>query len=179
MTDSIDSGTVPLTGEQREEAASQLVDRFSLWSGAAGLIPVPLIDVVAVGGVQLQMLRRLSEIYAVPFTDNRGKSVIASLAGAIISASTATTTAMTFGTLVKGVPGIGSAVGALTMPVYSAGATYVIGKVFMKHFASGGTLLDFNPPDYREFIKVQQAKFRRKTAPSADASNSAAGKTGA
>jgi uncharacterized protein (DUF697 family) len=180
MADSIDSGTVPLTGEQREETASQLVDRFSLWSGAAGLIPVPLIDVVAVGGVQLQMLRRLSEIYGVPFTDNRGKSVIASLAGAIISASTATTTAMTFGSLIKGVPGIGSAVGALTMPVYSAGATYVIGRVFMKHFASGGTLLDFNPPDYREFIKVQQAKFRRKTAaPSSDASNSAAGTTGA
>jgi uncharacterized protein (DUF697 family) len=180
MADSIDSGTVPVTGEQREETASQLVDRFSLWSGAAGLIPVPLIDVVAVGGVQLQMLRRLSEIYGVPFTDNRGKSVIASLAGAIISASTATTTAMTFGSLIKGVPGIGSAVGALTMPVYSAGATYVIGRVFMKHFASGGTLLDFNPPDYREFIKVQQAKFRRKTAaPSSDASNSAAGTTGA
>src|SRR6185503_20475302 len=160
-TESIDSGTAPMTEEQREEAASQLVDRFSLWSGAAGLIPVPLIDVVAVGGVQLQMLRKLSEIYGVPFTDNRGKSVIASCAGAIISASTATTTAMTFGSLIKGIPGIGSAIGALTMPVYSAGVTYVIGKVFMKHFASGGTLLDFDPPDYREFIKQQQAKFKR------------------
>ena len=70
-----------MTDAEREEAASQLVDRFSLWSGAAGLIPVPLIDVVAVGGVQLQMLRKLSEIYGVPFTDNRGKSVIASLRG--------------------------------------------------------------------------------------------------
>ena len=72
---------------------------------------------------------------------------------------------MTFGSLIKGIPGIGSAVGALTMPVYSAGATYVIGQVFMKHFASGGTLLDFNPPDYREFIKTQQAKFKRKSRP--------------
>jgi hypothetical protein len=53
------------------------------------------------------------------------------------------------------------------MPVYSAGATYVIGRVFMKHFASGGTLLDFNPPDYREFIKTQQARFKRKSAPPA------------
>jgi hypothetical protein len=24
---------------------------------------------------------------------------------------------------------------------------------FIEHFASGGTLLDFEPPDYREFIK--------------------------
>ena len=44
------------------------------------------------------------------------------------------------------------------MPVFSAGATYVIGKVFIQHFASGGTLLDFNPPDYREFIKAQKEK---------------------
>src|SRR6187549_212692 len=179
-TESTDSGTTaPMTESEREETASQLVDRFSLWSGAAGLIPIPLIDVVAVGGVQLQMLRKLSEIYGVPFTDNRGKSVIASLAGAIIPASTATTTAMTFGSLIKGVPGIGSAIGALTMPVYSAGVTYVIGRVFMKHFNSGGSLLDFNPPDYREFIKAQQAKFKRKSAPSAGASGSAAGTTGA
>ena len=163
-TETSDPATTPMTDAEREEAASQLVDRFSLWSGAAGLIPMPLIDVVAVGGVQLQMLRKLSEIYGVPFTDNRGKSVIASLAGAIIPASTATTTAMTFGSVIKGIPGIGSAVGALTMPVYSAGATYVIGQVFMKHFASGGTLLDFNPPDYREFIKTQQAKFEAQAA---------------
>ena len=153
-----DSGTIPLTGEQREEQASQVVDRFSLWSGAAGLIPLPIIDIAAVGGVQLQMLRKLSEIYGIPFIDNRGKSLLVSLAGAIIPASTATTTAMTFGSLIKGIPGIGSTIGALTMPVYSAGVTFVIGRVFMKHFASGGTLLDFDPPDYKEFIKTQQEK---------------------
>lgn len=157
-TDTIDSGTTPLTQQERDEQASQVVDRFSLWSGAAGLVPIPLVDVAAVAGVQLQMLRKLSEIYGVPFSDNRGKSIIASLAGAIIPASTATTTAMTFGSLIKGIPGVGWTIGALTMPVYAAGVTFVIGRVFMKHFASGGTLLDFNPPDYKEFIKAQQEK---------------------
>jgi uncharacterized protein (DUF697 family) len=154
------SGTSAMTDAQRDELATKLVDRFSLWSGAAGLIPVPLVDIAAVGGVQLQMLRRLSEIYGVPFTDNRGKSIIASLAGSLIPASTATTTAMGAGSLMKGLPGIGTMIGALSMPVFSAGATWVIGKVFIQHFASGGTLLDFNPPDYREFIKAQQEKFR-------------------
>ena len=43
--------------------ASKLVDRFALWGGVAGLIPVPVVDVVAVGGLQVQMLRRLSQIY--------------------------------------------------------------------------------------------------------------------
>src|SRR5438093_8067654 len=151
--------TASMTDQERDEAASKLVDRFSLWSGAAGLIPIPFVDMAAVGGVQLQMLRRLSEIYGVPFSDNRGKSILASLAGAVIPASTATTTMVGVGSLVKSFPGLGTAVGALTMPVFSAGATWVIGRVFIQHFASGGTLLDFNPPDYREFIKVQREKF--------------------
>jgi hypothetical protein len=30
----------------------------------------------------------------------------------------------------------------------------VIGMAFIEHFASGGTLLDFEPPDYEEFIKT-------------------------
>jgi uncharacterized protein (DUF697 family) len=153
-----------MTDERRDELASQLVDRYSLWSGAAGLIPVPLIDVAAVGGVQIVMLRRLSEIYGVPFSENRGKSILASLAGSVLPASTATSSAMTVGSLVKGIPGVGWAVGALTMPVFSAGATYIMGKVFIQHFASGGTLLDFNPPDYREFIKAQKEKLSRRSA---------------
>ena len=163
----IDTGVTPATTDaERDEAASHLVDRFSMWSGAAGLIPLPFVDVIAVGGVQLQMLRRLSEIYGVPFTENRGKSLIASLAGSLLPASVATTTAMTFGSLLKGIPGVGSAVGALTMPVFSAGATYAIGKAFIQHFASGGTLLDFNPPDYREFIKAQKERFGSRSSKS-------------
>ena len=61
----------------------------------------------------------------------------------MLPASAATTTAMG-GQRDEGPAGVGTVIGALTMPVVSAGATYVIGKVFIQHFASGGTLLDFN-----------------------------------
>jgi uncharacterized protein (DUF697 family) len=152
------SGSGEMTDSPRDQRALEVVNRYSMWSGAAGFIPIPLLDVATVGGVQLMMLRRLSEIYEVPFSENRGKSVIASLAGSVLPASTATTGAMTVGSLVKGLPVVGWVVGAVTMPALSAGATYVVGKVFIEHFASGGTLLDFNLPDYREFIKVQKEK---------------------
>jgi uncharacterized protein (DUF697 family) len=170
------AGSVPTetTDADRDEQASQLVDRFSLWSGAAGLIPIPLVDMAAVSGVQLQMLRRLSEIYGVPFSDNRGKSIIASLAGSVIPASTATTTAMGVASVLKTFPGIGTTIAAVTMPVFSAGATYVIGKVFIQHFASGGTLLDFNPPDYREFIKEQKEKWSSRSQAAAPPARPAA-----
>ena len=158
-----DSGTTEMTAEQRHELASKMVDRFSLWGGAAGLIPLPLVDVVAVSGVQLQLLRRLSQMYGVPFSKNRGKSLLASLMGSMIPA----TSGMGVTSALKGVPIIG-ALSSLVMPTLSAGATYAIGKVFVEHFDSGGTLLDFNPPDYREFIKVQKEKWiSRPAAPPA------------
>jgi uncharacterized protein (DUF697 family) len=135
-----------------------MIDHYTLWSGAAGLVPIPLADIVAVGGVQVQMLRKLSELYGVPFSDNMGKSVIASLVGSLLPASAATTTAMGITSALKLIPGVGTIIAAVTMPAYSAGATYLIGKVFAQHFATGGTLLDFNPPDYREFIKTQKEK---------------------
>ncbi len=136
----------------RRGVAIGIVKRFSLWSGAAGIIPLPFVDLAAVGGLQLQMLRRISQIYNVPFSENRGKALIASLAGAMIPA----TSVIGAASVAKGVPVIGTAVSAIGMPALSAGATYSIGMAFIEHFASGGTFLDFSPSEYRAFLKAQK-----------------------
>ena len=148
-----------LTAEQREEMASSMVDRFAMWAGAAGLIPVPVIDLVAVGGLQLQMLRRISQIYDVPFAENRGKAILSSLVGAAVP----TTSALGLADALKVVPFVGTAISAFVMPALAAGATYAIGKTFILHFSKGGTLLDFNPPDYREFLKSQKEMWQSRT----------------
>ncbi len=58
----------------------------------------------------MQMLRKLSQIYDVPFSKNRGKAIIAGLAGYIIPASSGHGAA----SLLKGMPFLGSSIGALT-----------------------------------------------------------------
>jgi uncharacterized protein (DUF697 family) len=176
-TTSPTTGTPEVAPDRRHEMAAHLVDRFALWSGAAGLIPVPVVDWVTVGGIQIQMLRRLSQIYDVAFSEHRGKALIASLAGSMVPASSASGVA----SLAKSVPILGTLVSAFVMPVVSAGATYAIGRMFMLHFESGGTLLDFNPPDYREFIKAQKEKWDMRTKGSASkpASSGADPATGA
>jgi len=161
--------TAEMTPEERSEVASNLVDRFALWSGVAGLIPVPVVDVMAVGGLQIQMVRRLSQIYDVAFSENRGKALIASLAGSMIPA----TSGIGAASVLKAVPIIGTITAGFVMPVLSAGATYAIGKAFVQHFASGGTLLDFNPPDYREFIRAQKEMWDSRTKRSKKASEGA------
>ena len=165
--------TAASTPETREEMASKLVDRFALWSGVAGLIPVPLVDVATVGGLQIQMVRRISQIYDVEFSENRGKALIASLAGSLIPA----TSGIGAASMLKAVPIIGTIAGGFVMPVLSAGATYAIGKAFIQHFATGGTLLDFNPPDYREFIRAQRDMWDSRRKGRSAKSSSEAGAT--
>ena len=149
--------------DDRRARAAKLVERFSLWSGAAGIIPVPFVDLAAIGGIQIELLRRISKIYGVPFSKNRGKAVIAGLAGSMIPASSGIGAA----SLLKSVPIVGSAISAIAMPVLSAGATYAIGMAFVQHFATGGTLLDFNARDYREFINAQKAMWSNRSVAAA------------
>jgi|SoiMetStandDraft_2_1073263.scaffolds.fasta_scaffold123233_2 uncharacterized protein (DUF697 family) len=135
--------------DERRAYARKLVERFSLWAGAAGLLPIPVADLAAVAGLQIQMLRRLSQVYDVPFSRHRGKALLAGFAGTMIPASTG----IGMASMIKSVPIAGSAIGVMTTPALAVAATYVIGLAFIEHFASGGTLLDFDPPDYQEFIK--------------------------
>jgi uncharacterized protein (DUF697 family) len=171
-----ETAAAPETAEvepaSRGEMASKLVDRFAVWSGVAGLIPIPVVDVAAVGGLQVQMLRRLSQIYSVPFSENSGKAVIAALAGTMIPA----TSGIGAASMLKSVPVLGTIASGFVMPALSAGATYAIGKAFVQHFESGGTLLDFNPPDYREFIKAQKEMWESRSKVSTSASPASSGR---
>jgi uncharacterized protein (DUF697 family) len=159
-----------MTPEERKAFADRLVDRFAIWAGVAGLIPAPVLDVFAVGGLQLQMVRRLSQIYGVPFSDNSGKAVIASLAGSMIPSTSGIGAASTL----KFVPVIGTITAGLVMPALSAGATYAIGKAFIQHFETGGTLLDFNAPDYREFVRAQKEMWISRAGSKSSGSGAAA-----
>jgi uncharacterized protein (DUF697 family) len=172
MTNDVTHREAPAALESsRDKEAAKIVDHFCLWSGGAGLIPLPLVDMAAVGAVQLQMLRKLAALYDVKFSENLGKSVLASLVGTLIPASSG----MGLASMAKGVPLVGTAVALVAMPTLSAGATYIIGRVFMHHFATGGTLLDFDPPDYREFIKEQTERLKtRLDTPSGSSHASAA-----
>jgi uncharacterized protein (DUF697 family) len=151
--------TTETIAKNRRGVAVKLAERYSVWSGVAGLIPVPFVDLATISAVQLQMLRRISRIYDIPFSENLGKALMASLAGSLIPA----TSVIGAASMAKSMPIVGTTVSTIAMPALSAGATYAIGMAFIQHFASGGTLLDFRPPDYHEFIKAQK-KLRGKRA---------------
>jgi uncharacterized protein (DUF697 family) len=118
-------------------------------------------------GVQLKMLHRLSQIYEVEFSESRVKSVIAALVGMI---TTDSLHRGAFTSFIKSIPLVG-VIGAVSMPLYAGATTYAIGKVFIQHFESGGTFLDFDPKKVKEYFaklyeegKLAASKLKTKKA---------------
>lgn len=139
----------------KEEQSMKLVKRYMLWTLGAGAIPIPFIDFAAVTGVQIKMLKDLSDHYEIPFNENSGKSVTASLLGSI---SASTLKAGMLGSFLKAIPIAGSILGAASMSLFSAAACYAIGKVFIQHFEAGGTFLDMDPDKVKEYFREQFAE---------------------
>ena len=140
---------------ENEENALKTVKNYMWWSMGAGLIPVPFVDLAAVTGVQLEMLNELSKIYGVPFEKNRSKACVGSLLGSIVPTTLAFGTA---GSMLKAIPAVGALAGAPAMVLFSGAATWAVGKVFIQHFESGGTFLNFDPDEVKAYFKAQFAE---------------------
>src|SRR5260370_32819431 len=131
----------------KEAEASRIIGQNVLWAAGGGVIPFPLMDMIAVTVVELKMLKELSALYEVPFKEDQVKSVLVSLLAGL--GAPALGTALTV-SLVKSVPVAGFASAFLAVPSLAAAFTYAGGKVFVRHFASGGTLLHFVSQTGRE-----------------------------
>lgn len=141
----------PATPQDRTARGNTIVQRYTLGALAPGLIPLPLVDLAALTGIQLAMLGHLSSVYDVKFTRNLGKSLI----GALVGNSTGVVVTPTVASLFKVVPGLGSIYGGASVAVVGAAVTYAVGKVFQMHFEAGGNFLNFDPEQMRGYFSEQ------------------------
>jgi uncharacterized protein (DUF697 family) len=118
--------------------ADRIVNRHVLWSVGAGLVPLPIVDIVAVSAIQLDMLHQIATEYGLSFSESEGKAWVSALAGNLVARLGANA--------LKLIPGIGSVLGGLSSSIVSGASTYAIGRVAINHFEEGGTFanLDMN-----------------------------------
>lgn len=131
---------------EKEITAMQVVNKYALYAGGVGLVPIPLFDMAAIAAVQVKMVSVLAKQYEVPFSRDRTKTIVTALVGSILPT---TLGYGMVGSLVKRVPFVGPIVGVFTVPAFATASSYAVGKVFIQHFESGGTFLDFDPSAVR------------------------------
>jgi len=137
-----------------EAGARDIVKRNMVWSVAAGLLPVPLVEFAAITAVEVKLIKELAEHFKVPFESALAKSAVASLLASLGS--------VTLGKVVargafRFIPVVGPLVAAASLSAVASAITYAVGRVFTVHFAAGGTLLDFEIEKIRDFFRKEFA----------------------
>jgi uncharacterized protein (DUF697 family) len=139
------------TQGERSKHAETVIRNHVMWSMGAGLIPVLIADIFAVGAVQLDMIRQLCRVYGVDFSETQGKAIVTALTSSTVARITA-------GSVAKMIPVVGSLLGGVTVSAFAGASTYALGEVFKRHFELGGTILDFDPDRLK---KLYKAKFEK------------------
>ncbi len=133
--------------QNKRAKADKIVQNNVLWTVGAGFIPIPIVDMVAVTAIQIDMIKKISELYEVNFSEANLKSWISTLSGSVISR---------FGAdAIKFIPGIGSVIGGISVAVLSGASTYAVGQVFIEHFETGGDFSNFQVEGFVDFYKKQ------------------------
>jgi uncharacterized protein (DUF697 family) len=142
---------------EREKDARLLVDRYTKYAAAAGLVPVPVFDMAAIAGTQVAMVSALAALYGVPFSKERGRALVAAVLGGVMP-TLAGHQILTM--IAKRLTIVGTLFGMISVSGFAVAATYAVGRVFTAHFESGGTLLDIDVAK-----ATQQVASHFKTAP--------------
>ncbi len=129
------------------ERAEEIIKQYVLYSLGAGLVPIPFLNIAAVTTVQVAMLKKLTSLYNVKFSDNTLKVLVTSLLG---SSGT-----QFGGGVIRNLPFLGGFIGSLAIPVLSGAVTYLVGQIFVEHFEHGGTLEDFDLEKGKQLFKAK------------------------
>lgn len=153
-----------LTSAERQNEALHSIKNHAMTAMGVGILPVPGLDLIALTGVQLSLLRKIGALYGLSLSDETGKKLLGSVLGGYLPLAIAGPV----GSVLKFIPGVGIAAGVLAQSALAGATTYAVGKLFLQHFESGGTFLDVNAKDMGAKLKqqVQEGKeFLQKHAP--------------
>ena len=138
--------------------ALHAVKSWSQWAVVAGLVPVPVADTVAISGVQISMIHELCKHYKVEF---KKEAALAVVSGLIAGKFTTTFANIAGNIFLNNLPVIGTVMKYTTQPALSYATTYALGRVFIKHFESKGTMVDLDSKRLAAYFKEQFAKGRK------------------
>lgn len=144
---------------QLDQQLDKIIRQHTLSAIGVGFLPAPGVDFAGLLVVQSYMIRELAMLYKVPFLKNAAKNALTSLiGGAFLSNAMPILSSM-----VKIIPVVGQTIGMMTMPISCGASTYATGKVFIRHFESGGNLATFDAGKMKTYYKEMLQEGRKVT----------------
>lgn len=154
------SSNVTVVQDEREKEAQRIIQKYSAISISAGFVPVPFLDLATLAGIQLKAIQEIGKLYGHEFKENLGKSAVTTA----LTTLAANPVAKIGASLLRIIPVVGPMVANVSFHGYAAASTYALGNLFNKHFANGGTILDFDAKKAKQAYKELVAKFKSSEA---------------
>jgi len=120
----------------------RIVHRYVGVSAVAGLITLPVLDVAALGGVHITLIKELSAFYGHEFSEHAARNILIAVTASLLPGAIGSVLGRK---ALRVLPFVSHAAGMLTMSAFSAAVSYALGRVIIRHFEAGGTLDSFNP----------------------------------
>jgi len=136
-----------MENNELDQRAEEIITNHVYFAAGAGILPIPLVDMVAVTAVQMDMLRQLARYYQIPFNEESGKSYMTAFGGGLAARMGAS--------FIKSIPLIGSVLGGVSMSILSGATTYAIGRVFKEHFEAGGDFSNMDVEKAKAIFEVE------------------------
>ena len=149
----------------RREQAAKLIKRYSAASAGFGIIPIPALDMAAIGTSQLLMIRSVAKIYGVDLSKDRVRAIVSSTVGGVAPVLLGGGLSSIF----KVIPVVGTIAGAVTLPSIAGLTTLTLGNAVADHLDAGGSLDELGLAQLRatfssEFMAAKAKLSRKKEA---------------
>jgi uncharacterized protein (DUF697 family) len=100
---------------------------YSLLAATAGAVPIPLVDLILLSGIQTRMVYHLADLYGQPMTGKRFLEIAASLGLGMLVRQAGRE-------LLKLIPFVGPVVGSVAAGALAGASTFALGKAFCYYY---------------------------------------------
>jgi uncharacterized protein (DUF697 family) len=124
---------------------------YSSLAATAGAVPVPVLDLVLLSGIQSHMVYDLARLYGQPLTGQRFLEIASTLGTGMLLRQAARS-------LVKLIPGVGTVVGSVAVGALAGASTFALGKAFCYYYRAVHEGHVPRPEDLRRYYRQQLAQ---------------------
>ena len=113
-----------------------------------------MLDVAALGALHVALIREITEYFGAEFSEHAARNIVIAIAAGLIPGSIGSAIGRK---VLQALPFMTHGLGLATMSAFSAGVSYGLGVLFIRHFEAGGTLDSFNVEDLHRLFRWSPA----------------------
>jgi uncharacterized protein (DUF697 family) len=121
---------------------------YSTMAATAGALPIPIVDVILLSGIQTRMVYHLAQLYGQPMTGKRFTEIAGSLGMGILVRQAGRG-------LIKLIPGVGTVIGSVAGGALAGASTYALGLAFCYYYQAVHKGHVPKPEDLKRYYKEQ------------------------